>query len=149
MERRKYYQMEKIKSHWVSNSFTLIRLHIGWSFYPITYKDNQYVVEFITCTNVMSVKNIKVIGTIYEYGVENKLFRKYKRNRVFSDNFSVIFIDNNKSIDLRDAKDNEIKMYLPQIISSVFQRYEFDKQEKKDIAEKIYEVEKWNGVIEE
>lgn len=138
--------MKKIKSCFVANQF-LPGIPIGWSFYPITYINDQYVVELRVVSNVPKVENLRVDCCIYEYGVENKLFKKHRRKRIFREPISVVSIEENKIINIERATENEIKMYTPQIIAYIFQQYELAKQHNKDISKKIAESKNWDGVI--
>lgn len=144
------YEMKKIISHWIANHFVLTGLQIGWSFYPIIYKNNQYVVELrVVCCNVpkFDVEDIKVVCYIYEYGTKNKLFRKHKRKFIYDEVISVLSLDENRIINIEQASEEEIRMYLPQIIACIFQKYELANQQKADISKKITEAENWDGVV--
>lgn len=141
------FEMRKIKGHWIAGRFDLIGFPAGWSFYPITYKDKQYIVELKVNTHTFRTEELKVNGRIFNYGEEYKLFRKHKRNCIFSEDISVISLDNNKKINIRHATDEEIKMYLPQIIKNIFQRYEFNAQQLEENSRRLSEAGKWNGVV--
>lgn len=145
------YEMRKIKSNWVANRFSLIREHIGWSFFPITYNGCQYVIEFVIHSNVAKIEDVKFICNIYEYGIENKLLRKHRRNRVYNDDCTIISISDDKLIDMRKLNmretEEKLKMYLPQIMSNIFHSYELEKKERANIIEKISATKKWDGVI--
>ncbi|BAL01913.1 hypothetical protein OBV_p-00580 (plasmid) [Oscillibacter valericigenes Sjm18-20] len=147
------YEIKSVSDHWAFGSFWLYGVPTGWSVYPITYGDKQYVVELKICSS--TPKGItEVVACIYDYGKENKLFKKHKRDKVFSECVSSMIADLLEAETRISEQEKRISrrenwlLILPQIMNNLFQRYELEKQRNEAHQEILANVERWDAIID-
>lgn len=140
--------MDNLKTHCYAGQFSLLRYQIGWSFYPITFRGKKYVVD-LRLKYKDYQGDIKTICSIFDYGEERKLFRKHRRNKLWTHDVSVIKLDNDISLILTYTSAEELKLHLPKIMKAIFKEYEADIQRKTEEELIITNnMNEWDGVID-
>ena len=122
---------------------------IGYEFFPIKYKDKEYVVQmkFVLPPIGIDIKKpecIKLVCNVFKYDINKQLLRGHKRNLIYRTNdFSFVQIDEERILNIRETTEEEMKKYLPNIMKALFEKYEqYILERKKDDC-----IEQWNGVI--
>ena len=144
-------EIREIEKIFLNGEILIPPIPFGFECYPVYYKNNPYVVQIkVNLNEIIIIKDSrKIICAIYEYGADKKLFRGHRRRLVYKTNNPYVEIDDNKSLDIRNASENKLKTYLPEILKSLFAEYENHLREE-DKEEKQQEwLEQWDGVIDE
>lgn len=128
----------------------IVKLFNEYKFYPVTYKNEKYVVKIGCCYNsTAGGSHCSIRYSVYEY-VEDK--RWHKGKKVFSDYSEYI-----KIILMQDEKIETIwcnwdtlvhNWYFKEAIKSILDSYNEELQEKSEQNEDIKRRKKWDGVIE-
>lgn len=136
-------KIERIRTHWVGIAPILIGEQIGWSIYPITYKNRPYVVDLkLDMRNLKSVEDMHTLCCIYEYGEDKKIFRKHKRKMVWIKDITIVRI-NDKTINLSKSTEDELLMIIPELMKIIFEKYEIDKIHENSIKSNM----NWDGIV--
>ena len=134
----------------VHRSLLGLEKHVLW--HPITYKDRLFVVELTSIATGAADNGSgeMVLGDIYEYSEEKRVFRGHKGRLVWSGDLSVLRIDAQTELRLAGFSADDFKTHLPFIAKKIFEKYEDGAKEEYKamrILEEREEVD-WDGVVD-
>lgn len=144
--------MEKIKTYFCLGKIFMPGLQTGYEIYPITYKGKPYVVritvDLSTVHDVRDLEDLDIVCKIFTYSGKKQLLRGHKRNLVCKmTKCSLVKIDEENLLDIRKISEEELKIYLPEIMKALFEKHEQEVIDKEEKEKQMERVEKWDGVI--
>lgn len=117
------------KQRWNFGSFEALSTNGGWSFYPFTRDGEQYVVDIKPENGKKNTGEKKCLYYIYEFIPHGRIFRGHKGKCLSKGDISLLSLVDDTVLDMTQISAEEMKRYLPQVIATVFSKYETERKE--------------------
>lgn len=147
------YNMNKIDPFALSGIKGIFLNRQGYSFHPITYKKQAYIVDFEIRLDAFpgataSLDDAELLAHIYPYQEKFNLFTGHKGKKLYTTEINRIILSDEKVHDLRRTSKDTLKIHLPEIMQNIFNRWERAMQTQEETKAAVKAAEAWDGVVQ-